>query len=143
MVYVKQHLSKNNRWRPAALLTLMAAILFPYGWLAATWPTFDWLTGLIFGSEAAHIAGHVGLFMLLGTAVLTIFTRLRMQPMVYFGLITCLGVMQELLQLTTFKHRPVGASDLFDLAVDLLAAGVVFAMWPRPCATTRGYDDTL
>ncbi len=131
MVYVKHHISKNNRWQPAGLVILIAAILFPYGWLADVWPTFDRLTGFIFGSEVAHIAGHVGLFALLGTAVLTMFARLRTQPMVYFSLITCLGVMQELLQLTTFKHRPIGASDLFDLAVDLLAAVLVFIMWPQ------------
>lgn len=105
---------------------LVAMALFPYGWLAANWPTFDRFTGFIFASETAHIAGHVGLFMLLGTAVLVIFPRLQRRPVFYVSIILSLGVVQEILQLVSFKHRPVAGNDIFDLAVDLLAAGVIF-----------------
>ncbi|MBL1130056.1 MAG: hypothetical protein D8M54_16365 [Chloroflexi bacterium] len=126
MVHLKQHTSKSNGWLLAGLAVFTAVALFPYGWLADNWPTFDRFTGLIFGSEAAHVAGHVGLFVLLGTAVLLIFPRWRQRPALYFGLIATMGIVQEFLQIVSFKHRPVAANDLFDLAVDLLAAGVVF-----------------
>jgi len=105
---------------------LIAMALFPYGWLAANWPTFDRFTGFIFASEKAHVAGHVGLFVLLGTALLVIFPRWQQRPVLYVSIILSLGVVQEFLQLISFKHRPVAGNDIFDLAVDLLAAGVVF-----------------
>lgn len=129
MVTVKRTISKHNGWSPFALVLLAMVTLFPYGWLADNWPIFDRFTGFIFASEAAHVAGHMGLFVLLGTAVLAIFPRLRRQPALYVSLIICLGATQEILQLITFKRRPAGASDLFDLAIDLLAAGTVFAIW--------------
>ncbi|MBX3058741.1 MAG: hypothetical protein KF770_19920 [Anaerolineae bacterium] len=138
MVHLKHHTSKSNGWLLAGLVGLVAAALFPYGWLAAHWPTFDRFTGFIFGSEAAHVAGHVGLFVLLGTAVLLIFPRWRQRrtlsgfgPFLYFGLMTVLGVTQEFLQIVSFKHRPIAPNDLFDLAVDLLAAGVVYVGFIR------------
>ncbi|HRQ38486.1 MAG TPA: hypothetical protein PLD25_11275 [Chloroflexota bacterium] len=113
------------------MVALVTAVLFPYGWLAANWPTFDRFTGFIFGSETAHVAGHVVLFGLLGTAVLLIFPRWRQQPFLYFCLMAVIGFIQEFLQIVSFKHRPVAVNDLFDLAVDLLAAGVVFVGFRR------------
>lgn len=131
MVHLKHHNFKSNSWLLAGLVGLVAAALFPYGWLATHWPTFDRFTGFIFGSEAAHVAGHVGLFALLGTAVLLIFPSWRRRPSLYFGLIIVIGIVQEFLQIVSFKHRPIAANDLFDLAVDLLAAGVVFVVFQR------------
>ncbi len=115
----------------AGLAGLVVVALFPYGWLAENWPAFDRFTGFIFGSEVAHVAGHVGLFILLGTAVLLIFPWLQARPTLYFCLIAILGITQEFLQIVSFKHRPMAANDLFDLAVDLLAAGVVFVVFQR------------
>lgn len=129
MVHLKHHPAKSNGWLLAGLVGLIAVALFPYGWLADNWPTFDRFTGFIFASEAAHVAGHVGLFVLLGTAVLVIFPRLLRQPVLYISIILSLGMVQEFLQLVSFKHRPVAVNDLFDLAVDLLAAGVVFIVF--------------
>lgn len=136
MVHLKHHHFKSNSWLLAGLVGLVAAALFPYGWLATHWPTFDRFAGFIFGSEAAHVAGHVGLFVLLGTAVLLIFpgwrqrrTRSGFGPFLYFGLMAVIGFIQEFLQIVSFKHRPIAANDLFDLTVDLLAAGVVFVVF--------------
>lgn len=131
MVHLKHHTSKSNGWLLVGLVGLVAAALFPYGWLAENWPTFDRFTGFIFGSEAAHVAGHVGLFALLGTVVLLLIPQWQQRPHLYFGLIAILGIAQEFLQIVSFKHRPVAANDLFDLAVDLLAAGVVFVGFIR------------
>jgi hypothetical protein len=129
MVHLKHHNFKSNSRLLAGLAGLVVVVLFPYGWLAENWPIFDRFTGFIFGSEAAHVAGHVGLFMLLGTAVLLIFPRLKQRPYLYFSLMAGMGMVQEFLQIVSFKHRPVAANDLFDLVVDLLAAGIVFIVF--------------
>lgn len=126
MNHLKQPFKKSNGWLITSFPLFLALALFPYGWLADKWPAFDRFTGFIFGTEAAHVAGHVGLFVLLGTAVLTLFPKLQRNPIMYFGIIAWIGVVQEYLQLASFKNRPVMAADIFDLVVDLLAAGVVF-----------------
>jgi hypothetical protein len=137
MVHVKQDITKNNGWLAVGLISLLAIGLFPYGWLANNWPLFDQVTSLLFGLEAAHVVAHAGLFAGLGTAVLLIFPRVRQYPGMYFGIMIVVGMVQEFLQLTTFKHRPAGFGELFDLLVDLLAAGLVFVLWHRKSAATR------
>lgn len=134
MVHVKQDITKNNGWLAVGLISLLAIGLFPYGWLADNWPLFDWATSAIFGSEVAHVMAHAGLFAGLGTAVLLIFPRIRQYPGMYFGIMIAVGMVQEFLQLTTFKHRSAGFAELFDLMVDLLAAGFVFVLWQRKSA---------
>ncbi len=91
------------------------------------------------------MAGHVGLFMLLGTAVLLIFPRMQQRrtrsgfgPFLYFSLMAGMGMVQEFLQIVSFKHRPVAANDLFDLVVDLLAAGIVFIVFNAEARRRRG-----
>lgn len=115
--------------RPKLLtgLVLFAAVaLVPYGWLAELWPLFGAVVDALFSAEWAHIVGHLGLFMGLGTAVLALFPQLRWRPGLYFALILALGMAQELLQLLTFKHRAFAAADLFDLLTDAAGAGLVF-----------------
>lgn len=123
------------------LLALLLLVLFPYGWLAAEWPIFDRLFGLWFGSEVAHVLGHASLFVLLGTAVLGWCPRLSRQPVLYLLLMAGAGLGQETLQLISFKHRPPMMNEIFDLAVDLLAAGLVlmrrYDMRPRLLAKSH------
>jgi hypothetical protein len=40
-----------------------------------------------------------------------------------------IGFIQESLQLITFKRHFFTSNELFDLCVDLLAAGVIFIVW--------------
>jgi MFS family permease len=133
MIHLKQQFKKSNGsgWLIAIFPLLIFFSLFPYGWLADKWPAFDRFTGFIFASEAAHVAGHVGLFVLLGTAVLTLFPRLRQNPSLYIGIILWIAILQEYFQLISFKNRPVMMADIFDLAVDLLAAGIVFIIYKQ------------
>lgn len=126
MNHLKQQVKKSNGRLGILFLILLIFGLFPYGWLADKWPAFDRFTGFVFETEAAHIAGHVALFVLLATAVLTLFPRLRRNPSLFFGIMLWIAVLQEYFQLISFKNRPVKAADIFDLAVDLLAASVIF-----------------
>jgi len=126
MDHLKQQVKKSNSRLSTLLPILLIFGLFPYGWLADKWPAFDRFTGFIFETEAAHVAGHVALFVLLATAVLILFPRLRRSPSLFFGIVISIAILQEYFQLISFKNRPVKAADIFDLAVDLLAAAVIF-----------------
>lgn len=108
---------------PVGVAVLVA--LFPFGWLAQVWPAFGDLVDFVFGSDVAHIAGHFGIFVLVGTAVLLLFPRLLAHPLIYLGLVLFLGGLQEFMQLASFKRHPVTADELFDMEIDLL--GAVFA----------------
>jgi hypothetical protein len=115
-------------WSTAVFIALA---LFPMGWLAQQWPFFERVTDFIFGTEAMHVVGHLVLFAGMGTAVLTIFPRLQTYPRFYFALMFSFGFVQETLQLISFKHHFFGGNELLDLAVDLLAASVVWQIIKR------------
>ncbi len=114
------------------LLPLAAALLlfgmFPFGWLAEQWPALDQLLSLLFGTTMAHVAGHFGLFVLLGSAVLLLFPLFLRHPAAYFALMLAFGLFQEFLQLVSFKQRPIVFDDLFDVAVDLAGALVALLL---------------
>lgn len=114
------------KWLLPGLLLLVGAALFPYGLIGEALP---WVNGLFFNrfsSLAAHVVGHMGLFALVGTAVLLTFPRLLTQPRVYLGVMLLLGVLQEALQIIGFKHRGLVFDDFFDVGVDMLAALLVW-----------------
>ncbi len=108
------------------LLIFIGLAVVPYGWVANQLPLFARVTNFLFKTELAHVIGHSAIFALMGTAVLHIFPKLMAYPTVYFGLMGMIGIAQEALQLLSFKHRPVSGDDLFDLAVDMLAATAVY-----------------
>jgi len=98
----------------------------PYGWVVAWWPGLGFVVDTLFSAAWAHVVGHAGIFALLATAVLTLFPRLQTRPALFFAIFTALALLQEGLQLVTFKHRPIVADDLFDLAVDMAAVTAVY-----------------
>lgn len=127
--------------RPKLLVGLglfVGAALVPYGWLANVWPLFGAVVDALFGAELAHIVGHFVLFALVGTAVLTLYPRLLQRPRTYFALILAIGLVQETLQLLTFKHRFFTAADLFDLVIDAAGAGVALLWSMRQMEKARG-----
>ncbi|MBP6471661.1 MAG: hypothetical protein KBE23_22085 [Chloroflexi bacterium] len=114
------------KWLLPGLLLLLAAALFPYGLIGEALP---WVNGLFFdrfSSLAAHVVGHMGLFALVGTAVLLTFPRLLTHPRIYLGVMLLLGVLQEAFQIIGFKHRGLVFDDFFDVGVDMLAALLVW-----------------
>lgn len=113
------------------LLPLLALVLFPYGWLANAWPLFDRFVEQVFRTEVAHVLGHLGSFFGLGLLLLQLWPRLAARPWLFFPLLLSLGMMQELLQLLSFKHRFVTGADLFDLIVDLAGAALALHVWRR------------
>ncbi len=127
MIQQKQQLQKHNWFVLGALLLLLITVtLFPYGWLAERWRLFEQVTNLFFRTETSHIVGHFVLFAAMGAVILTIYPRLQTHSRLYWGLIVILGFLQEILQLTTFKHRSFAANDFFDIAVDVLGALAAF-----------------
>ena len=101
---------------------LLLVALFPFGWLADKWPGFNRLAEFLFSSEAAHVLGHLILFCLVGTALLVIYPSLSEKVNSYLILILVVGILQESLQLVTFKQRLFRSDELLDIAVDLLGA---------------------
>ncbi len=119
----------RNNIRAYALLTaLLAFALFPFGWLTKYSDFADRLIDTLFPNEAAHAVGHSLLFLAIGAALLAVFPALRRRPGRYFGLVLLVAVAQEGLQLL-YKRRPVVINDITDIGVDLVAAGVMFALW--------------
>ncbi len=109
-----------------ALILLIATALFPFGWLATVWPGFSVVTNFIFGTEIAHIIGHFAVFGLMGSGVLLLFPSLRQRFWLYLGLMFLLGVIQEFLQIASFKHIIPAFDEVLDLTMDMLGAATVF-----------------
>lgn len=131
MLHTKQTHRKKKLSVGLVLLVATAVGLFPYGWLAEQWPWFDRVTQSLFESEPFHLAGHLGLFVLLGVGLLTLRPWLWQQPGYYFAILLLVGVVQELLQLASFKSWAFGLSDLYDLTVDLVGAVIGYGLFWR------------
>ncbi len=128
MIRWKRQDNKLN-WLAIGAAILVGLALFPYGWLAERWWLFGRVTDFIFGTELAHVVGHLILFAMVGTAVLHTLPRLHHHPRLYFTLIFWLGLAQEILQLVSFKQRPFAANELLDITIDLLGAFVAYRLY--------------
>ncbi len=116
-------------WIWMGTAVFLFATVFPLGWLAEQWPLFERITNFLFGTEAAHVIGHFMLFSGLGAVLLMLFPRLQTDWRLYFVIMYSFGFIQETLQIVSFKERPFGSNELFDIVIDLLAAGFVFAVF--------------
>jgi hypothetical protein len=113
------------------LLALLAIALFPFGWLGEIWPAFGALLSWRFDTALAHAVGHTLIFGALGIALLYSFPKLLARPPWYFGLILLAALGQEGIQLL-YKQRALVVDDFRDLAIDLIAGGLIFAIaWLR------------
>ncbi|GJM41320.1 MAG: hypothetical protein DHS20C20_16020 [Ardenticatenaceae bacterium] len=131
MLNLKQREQKSNMGglRPfliLALLLFIATALFPFGWLATVSPGFNAVANFIFGTQIAHIIGHFAVFVLMGGSVLLMFPKLQHRFWLYFGLMLLLGIMQEFLQIASFKHIIPAFDEVLDLTMDMLGAVAVF-----------------
>ena len=116
----------KKRGKKLLFLLIFAFLLFPFGWLASVWPGFNKWFDATFSSEAVHIISHATIFFIIGTAVLLVNPALQKRPFPFFSFILFLGILQEVLQLLSFKQRAFGWSDGFDLGVDLAGTAVAF-----------------
>lgn len=114
-----------------AVLGLILMAMVPYGWAAQYSSKARFVIYYLLGGELAHIFGHFLLFVLMGTAVIAILPRLKQHPAHYFSLMLLLGLVQEFLQLVTFKMRDFSYAEVFDLTIDLLGAGLAFVAMRR------------
>jgi hypothetical protein len=80
----------------------------------------------VFGTDLAHIIGHFAVFALMGGGVLLLFPGLRQRFWLYFGLMLLLGLVQEFLQIASFKHMIPVFDEMLDLTMDMLGAATVF-----------------
>ena len=128
MIQRKRQDNKLN-WLMVGVAMLVGLALFPYGWLAERWWLFGQVTDFVFGTELAHVIGHLVLFAAVGTTVLVTFPRLQRHPRLYLALIFWLGLAQEVLQLASFKKRPFAANELLDITVDLLGAFIAYKFY--------------
>jgi heme/copper-type cytochrome/quinol oxidase subunit 4 len=126
---VQSTINHNGRWQVLVLLFVASAVLFPYGWLAEQWPLFSWLADRLFASEGAHMVGHFVLFAGFAGMLLTWKPRLAGRVDYLLLLVFALAVAQEYLQLVTFKHRPVGWNELWDVGVDMTAVLLMWLWW--------------
>lgn len=111
------------------MLLILLGALFPYGTLQGRSPFANYLIVHVFQSDLSHIIAHFLLFFAIGGGLLALFPVLRRYPVLYASVIINIGVAQEFLQLATFKRRPVGRGDLFDLLVDLIGATTVYLLF--------------
>ena len=137
---LKQREEKSNMGaqRPYLLLALfvfVATALFPFGWLATVWPGFSDVANFIFGTQLAHIIGHFAVFALMGGGALLLFPSLRQRFWLYFGLMFLLGLVQEFLQIASFKHIIPALDELLDLTMDMLGAAMAFYVWNKRTET--------
>lgn len=109
-----------------ALILFITIALFPFGWLATVWPGFSAVADFIFGTQLSHIVGHFAAFVLMGGGVLLLFPSLRQRFWFYFGLMFLLGLVQEFLQIASFKHIIPAFDELLDLTMDMLGTVAVF-----------------
>ncbi len=117
-----------TRWLVIGIAVVLVGLaLIPYGWFPF-WkifkyaPELGWRIEMLFDSDAAHVIGHMSIFMMIGTAVLLWFPSLIYRPKVYLSIIFVLGFLQEFFQLIGFKHRAVVFDDFFDVFVDVVGA---------------------
>lgn len=103
--------------------------LFPYGVLTEQSALARFILYRLFETELSHFVGHFLIFCLIGTAVLLLFPALFRSPLFYLSLMLNLAIMQEFLQLATFKRRPINYGELKDLGIDLTAAVFIFLIF--------------
>src|SRR5260370_10196005 len=77
--------SPRVRWWPFAMG--LAIALFPFDWLAETWPPFGALFDRVFVTARDHAVGHTTLFCWLGLLALLSLPPLAARPLVYVPLL--------------------------------------------------------
>jgi glycopeptide antibiotics resistance protein len=116
-------------WRRLALIVLPLAFLalFPVGWLGEVYRPFgDALGGL--NSVEAHAIGHIGIFFVLGVALLAALPALRRRPLLFFAIMLLVALGQEGFQLM-YKQRPLVFDELRDLVTDVIGMVAAWAVY--------------
>lgn len=121
----------------ALLAVVVSLALFPFGWLTGLSPLAQAVGAALFSTEAAHAVGHSLIFMAIGVMLLLAFPSLRRRPGRYVALILAVALGQEGFQLL-YKGRGVALNDLTDVGIDLVAAGLVLALWYSRLNDERG-----
>ena len=132
--------STPPRWLMILAVLLAITAVFPFGWLEGYWPALRYVMNHFFSSEMAHVIGHFMLMGSVGAAVLAVFPRLLRHPVGYLTIMLAFGLSQEALQLWSYKKRPFMGGEFFDIAVDLVGAVAIFALFRMMAARQEGSD---
>lgn len=116
--------------------TLFAAawvvgILFPMAWFSQNHPTLQIWFDRAFSATWMHIVMHAFLYAVLAAVLWICFARSRHRWLLVIGLVLCVGVLQEGLQLIPSGRLP-GWGEMFDWSVDLTGSliGILLAsLW--------------
>lgn len=121
----------GTRATAVVLGVALVLVLFPFEWFGLVWPWLGaWLNGAG-GGQGVHVAGHVGVFWLAGTAVIRFAPALRQRPWLYAAILIALAIGQEMFQLLSFKHHGLTADEWFDWSMDLVGIGLAFWLAQR------------
>jgi VanZ family protein len=122
---------KRNR-----LWTLLWAlgILFPMASIGRFWPAFGRAFAAAFTADWVHVLMHAFLYLVLGVLLFQALGPRTLRNWLYcFGLVACVGLLHEALQVLTVGAWPGWGAELLDIFVDLVGAslGVGLAVWLR------------
>ncbi len=120
------------------LVLVIAAVLFPCGWLGEFSPAFRNVLDRAFPDAWLHAVGHVTIFLLLGSLLLRTAPALRRRPIVYLAIMLCFAFGQEAFQ-AVYKDEFSAFDTLRDLVTDSCGFGMayVFALALRPVVTAH------
>ena len=113
----------------------LVLVLFPFDWLSNVWPAYRQVFEQVFVGVREHHIGHSTLFFIVGLIVLLSFPALRIQPLLYFGLMISVAIAQELVQ-DIFKLQMPDLADGLDLLFDAIGFIVAYLV-------VRGWQSVL
>jgi hypothetical protein len=124
-------MKKSRFWT----LVWVLGILFPMAWLGRLWPAFGRGFDLVFAADWMHVVMHGFLYLVLGILLVLALRPSSIRTYAWlFGLILCVGMLHEGIQLLAAGARPGWGAEMLDVSIDMLGAalGVGLIAWLRP-----------
>jgi len=110
------------------VLLALAALWFPFDWLATVWPAFGVPFRAVFRNAHDHLVGHTVFFFLVSTLALTYVPRLRRLPLVYLLGLVAAALVQETVQ-AIFRGEVPRYTDFNAFKGDALGGALAFLLW--------------
>jgi hypothetical protein len=109
------------------LLAALAALWFPFDWLATVWPAFGVPFRAVFRNAHDHFIGHTVFFFLVGMLALVALPPLRHRPLWYAVGVAGAALVQETIQALARGELPA-YTDGNAFKGDALGGAVAFAL---------------
>jgi hypothetical protein len=114
----------------------LAALWFPFDWLATAWPAFGVPFRAVFRNAHDHFVGHTVFFFLVSTLALTYVPGLRRLPLVYLLGLVAAALVQETVQ-AIFRGEAPTYTDFNAFKGDALGGALAFLLWAAIGAMLR------